>query len=57
MATVRGDRRLLNISLHKDQHARLEAWREKQPAVPSITAVIEAALSEFLEKYDDSDPR
>lgn len=41
--------------LDPDLMAKVQAWANKQPATPSKTAVIEAALEEFLAKYDNDD--
>jgi hypothetical protein len=45
-------KKMKSYALEPDLLERLEAWRDSQEFPPTQTAVIEAALKEFLSKRD-----
>lgn len=42
---------LMSVSLPADQTDAMDAWRKAQPAVPGRSAVIRAAVQEFLARH------
>lgn len=52
MSTTLRTKRRISLDIDPDLHARLEAWRAAQALRPTKTAVIEAALSEFLARQE-----
>jgi metal-responsive CopG/Arc/MetJ family transcriptional regulator len=52
MSTMARLKKLFTLYLDPKLLARLEAWLSRQDVPPSRTAVVEAALREFLEKRE-----
>ena len=52
MATMARNKTRISLDIAPELHERLEAWLSKQEFPTTKTAVIEAALREFLEKRE-----
>jgi len=50
-------KRMVSLALDPVLLDRLDKWRQKQDLVPSKTAVLEAALREFLERREKAGVR
>lgn len=50
-------KRMVGLALDPELLDRLEVWRLKQDVPPSKTAVLEAAIREFLERRDGAASR
>lgn len=48
---MKTNKTMISIRVPQDVLVRLDAWRESQPAEPQRTAVIVAAVNEFLDHH------